>query len=48
MTQTVILNECEDYPKGDSRSHACMAMTEPKGRDVVPSSDILITLTGLG
>ena len=27
MTQTVILNECEDYPKGDSRSHASVVAT---------------------
>ena len=30
----------EDYPIGESRSHACMAMTEPKGRGIAPSSDI--------
>jgi len=26
----------EDYPKGECRIHACMDMTEPKGRGVSP------------
>ncbi len=27
----------EDSLEGECRSHACMGMTEPKGRDIVPS-----------
>ena len=36
--KNVILNEREDYPKGESRAQASLGMTEPKGRGVAPSS----------
>ena len=38
--KNVILNEREDYPKGESRAQASLGMTEPKGRGVAPSSNI--------
>ena len=30
----------EDSLEGECRSHACMGMTEPKGRDIVPSREV--------
>ena len=32
----------EDSLEGECRSHACMGMTEPKGRDIVPSRAVAL------
>ena len=43
----VILSEAKTTSEGESRSHTCMAMTEPKRLGLAPSSEILNFVDGL-